>query len=201
MSLPILILFVGFAYVVLIGGLSLLKREELSAQFAIEAICITLVFCGLTAFLRIAIHPVLFLFILYLITMRVRLLVDIGTMFAKRRYFTQAESVFKLANSLWPDRLGNLAVRINTGVAHLQQGNFDEAVSIFKEIIQSGSQFRLGSKLEAAAHYNLGVAYLRQNKNAQAIAELNIVVESWPATEYARRASASLERCHHRSDP
>ncbi len=201
MSLPVLILFIGFTYVVLMGGLSLLKREDLSMQFAIEAVAITLIFSGLAAFAGVATHPVLFLFVVYLITMRVRLLVDIGTIFAKRRQFTLAERFFDLAKSLWPDQSGRTTVRINQGVACLQHDDIDEAINIFTEILQALNHSRTGAKLEAAAHYNLGVAYLRQNKDAQATVEFNIVVDSWPATEYARRASASLERHRRKSNP
>jgi Tfp pilus assembly protein PilF len=196
-SLPVMILFIGFAYVVLVGALSLLKREELSTQFAVESVVITLIFSGLASFAKVAIHPVLFLFVVYLITMRVRLVVDIGTIFAKRRQFEMAERFFNLTMHFWPDRPGKQAVLINQGVALLQSGDLAQAIASFTEIINSINNPRTGSKLEAAAHYNLGVAYLRQNKDAQATVEFNIVIDSWPATEYARRASANLEQ--HRS--
>ncbi len=194
-----MLLFIGFAYVVLIGALSLLKREELSTQFAVEAVAITLVFSGLANFAKIAIHPVLFLFVVYLITMRVRWVVDIGTIFAKRRQFEPAKRFFDLAMRLFPDQPGKQAVRINEGVAFLQSGDLDRAVDAFTEILNSINHPRTGAKLEAAAHYNLGVAYLRQNKDAQATVEFNIVIDSWPATEYARRASANLERHRQKS--
>jgi tetratricopeptide (TPR) repeat protein len=193
-SLPVMLLFIGFAYVVLIGALSLLKREELSTQFALEAVVLTLVFSGLAKFAMIAIHPVLFLFVVYLITMRVRLVVDIGTIFAKRRQFEMAERFFNLAMHLFPDRPGWQAVRINQGVALLQSGDLECAVAAFTEILESINHSQTGAKLEAAAHYNLGVAYFRQQKDAQATVEFNVVIDSWPATEYARRASANLER-------
>ena len=201
MSLPVLILFIGFAYVVLFGGLSLLKREELSAQFAIEAVAITLIFSGLAAYVNLEIHPVLFLFVVYLITMRVRLLVDIGTIFARRKQFPLAEQFFNFAMRVWPDQPGKLIVRINQGVAYFQQGDLDKAIAVFKEIMQAIDHSRINAKLEAAAHYNLGVAYLRQNKDAQATVEFNIVVDSWPATEYARHASANLEQHRRKSIP
>jgi len=193
-SLPVMILFIGSAYVVLIGVLSLLKREELSTQFAIEAVAITFLFGGLTAYNILTIHPVLFLLIVYFVTMRVPLLVDLGTIFAKRKQFPLAEKVFNFALQLWPDRSSQWTVRINQGVAYFQQGDFDKAIQIYQEILQSLDHCRVSAKLEAAAHYNLGVAYLRQNKDAQATVEFNIVVDSWPATEYARRASANLEK-------
>ncbi|MBN1535780.1 MAG: tetratricopeptide repeat protein [Anaerolineales bacterium] len=201
MSLPVLILFIGSAYIVLIGILSLLKREELSTQFAIEAIVITFIFCGLTAYTRLAIHPVLFLLIVYFITMRVPLLVDIGTIFAKRKQFPLAEKFFSFALQLWPDRSNTWIVRINQGVAYFQQGDFDKAIHVYQEILQSIDHCRVSAKLEAAAHYNLGVAYLRQNKDAQATVEFNIVVDSWPATEYARRASDNLEKHRRKNIP
>jgi hypothetical protein len=200
-SLPLLLIFVGFAYVILFGGIALLRREDLSAQFAIEAVVITLIFSGLARFAGVAIHPVLFLFVVYLITMRVRLIVDVGTIFAKRRQLVLAERLFALAMGLWPDQPGRLTVCINQGVARLQSGDLDGATSIFQEILQSINHSRTGAKLEAAAHYNLGVAYLRQHKDAQATVEFNIVVDSWPETEYARHASVNLEKHRHINKP
>jgi len=191
-SLPLLILFIGFAYVVMFGGLSLLKREALSAQFAIEAVVVTFIFSGLAAFAKLTIHPVMFLFVVYLITMRVRLLVDVGTIVAKRKQFSLAEKLFNFALRLRPDQPGRSIIFINQGVAYYQQGDFDKAINVFKDLLHSINHSKMSAKLEAAAHYNLGVAYLRQNKDAQATVEFNIVVDSWPATEYARRASANL---------
>ena len=76
MSNAVLLLLVGCAYVVLVGGLSLLRREGLSLRLAVEAALIILLAIGLVVVTGLVIHPVLFLLFLYVVTMRVRILVD-----------------------------------------------------------------------------------------------------------------------------
>jgi len=197
-SSPVIFLLVGFAYVVLVGGLSLFRREGLSMRFAIEAVILTGLASGLVALVGTYVHPVLFLLVLYLITMRVRLLVDIGTSLAKSGRLSQAESVYQLAARLWPDQTGLLVLQVNRGTALMQAGRLDEAIAMLKGVLEKSEQGYLGVKYEAAAHYNLGVAYLRKNQNALAVIEFNAVLDTWPASEYARRAAAALKK-HHNS--
>jgi tetratricopeptide (TPR) repeat protein len=200
-SLPVLLLLVGFAYIILFGGLALLRREGLSLRFAIEALVITGLFSGLAALTGISVHPVFFLLFLYLVTMRVRLLVDIGTFLARRGRFSQAERVYQLAARLWPDQTGSLVIQVNRGTAFLQSGKLDEAIAVLNSVLEKSGQGYLGVKYEVAAHYNLAVAYLRKNKEAQAIIEFNAVLDTWPASEYARRAAQALEQLHHKNNP
>jgi len=194
MSLPVLILIVGFTYIVLMGGLSLLRREGFSAQFAIEAITLTGLASGLVALAGFYVHPILFLLALYLITMRVRLLVDIGTTFAKSGRFSQADNVYQLATRLWPDETGKMVILVNQGTALVQQGRLDEAIAAFRSVLERSNQGYLSVKYESAAHYNLGVAYLRKNLEASAAVEFNAVLDTWPASEYARQAASALEQ-------
>ncbi len=198
MSAPVLILFVGVAYVVVFGGISLLRREGLSLRFAIEALLITGLVSGYCAMTGTSVHPVLFLLVLYLLTMRVRLLVDLGTWFARSGRFSTAESVFRLAARLWPDQASALIVLVNRGTALLQAGRLDEAVGMLKSVLEKSEQGYLGVKYEAAAHYNLGVAYLRGQQEANAIIEFNAVLDTWPGSKYANHAAAALEK-HSRS--
>ncbi len=191
---PILILFLGFSYVVLFGLLSLLRREGLSVQFAIEAVGITLISTALSASIPGEIHPVFFLLLLYLVTMRVRISVEAANFFARMGKFSQAEQIYRLGESLFPDRTNRTILRINIGTLRLQQGLLEEAISIFKEILAKAGQGELGVKYEAAAHYNLGVAYLRKEMDAKAQDEFHSVLETWPISEYARRAEAALKK-------
>lgn len=201
MNLPVVLLLEGLLYVVVFGVLSLLRREGLSGQFAFEATTITIIASGLTALTGFPTHPVLFLVILYLLTMRVRLLVDIGNIFAQRSMLNQADRLYTLAARLWPDRTSHLIVRINLGTLRLHQGALDEAIDTFKEILQKSSQGHLGVKHEAVTHYNLGVAYRRKKLEAQAIAEFAAVLDTWPTSEYARRAEAALARGRYKDKP
>ena len=192
MNLPALLLFEGFLFIVLFGGLSLLRRERLSGKFALEAIAITGVASGFTALTSVATHPILFFILLYLITLRVRLLVDLGNFFAQRGQFSSANRVYALAEYLWPDQTSRLIVQVNQGTVRLQQGALDEAITIFNNVLQIASEGYLGVKHEAAVHYNLGVAYRRKKMEARAVFEFNAVLDTWPVSEYARRAEAAL---------
>jgi tetratricopeptide (TPR) repeat protein len=201
LSLSIILLLVGFSYIILFGAVSLLRREGLSRRFAFEALIITLLVSGLTTLTGIQPHPVLFLILLYLLTMRVRLLVDLGNIFARRGQFEFADKLYNLAASLWPDATNSLILRVNQGTSLLQQKKLDEAIAIFNEVLEQAAQGYLGVKYEAAAHYNLGVAYLRKNMDARASIAFNAVIDTWPASEYARRAEVALEKHRRKNNP
>ena len=201
MNPPVILLLEGLLFVVVFGALSLFRREGLSVQFAVEATAITALAAGLTAFTPLAVNPILLLIVIYLVTMRVRLLVDLGTLLARRGRFEQADRVFQLALRLRPDPSGRLIVEVNQGAACLQRNTLDQAISIFKSVLEKAGQGYLGVKYESAAHYNLGVAYRRKNMEAQAIAEFNAVLDTWPASVYARRAEMALAQGHHKDKP
>jgi hypothetical protein len=52
----------------------------------------------------------------------------------------------------------------------------------------------LGIKYEAAAHYNLGLAYRRSGQESLAVGEFRQMLEVWPVSECARRAQICLKR-------
>jgi tetratricopeptide (TPR) repeat protein len=185
MSLPLIILLVGLSYVVLLGGLALFRREGLSLRFAIEAVCITAIVSGLAALTGFPINPVLFLILLYLLTMRVRLLVDLGNVFARQGKNLQAGKLYTLAANLWPDASSKLILMVNQATLLLQENQPDEAIAMFGDVLQQAGQGYLGVKYEAAAHFNLGVAYLRKNLPARATIEFNAVITWWPCSHTA----------------
>lgn len=201
MSLPIILLLEGFSFVVLFGAVSLLKREGLSRRFAVEGGIFTVAVSGLTAVTGLQTHPVLFLVLIYLLTMRVRVLVDLGNVFAKRGQFELADKLYHFADKLWPDETNHLILKVNQGTSLLQQKNIDEAIAIFTEILEQAEHGYLGVKYEAATHYNLGVAYLRKNMDARASIAFNAVIDTWPASEYARRAEIALEKHRRKNNP
>lgn len=200
-SLPILLLLEGFSFIVLFGAVSLLKREGLSKRFAIEGGIFTIVVSGLTAVTGLQTHPVLFLVLIYLLTMRVRVLVDLGNVFAKRGQFELADKLYGLAEKLWPDATNRLILQVNQGTSLLQQKKLDEAISIFNEVLEQAEHGYLGVKYEAATRFNLGVAYLRKNMDARASIAFNAVIDTWPASEYARRAEIALEKHRRKNNP
>jgi len=201
LPIPILLLLEGLLFVAVFGALSLFRREGLSIQFAVEAVVITLIASGLTAFTPLGVSPIFLLIVIYLVTMRVRLLVDLGTLLAQRGQFARADYVFTLALRLWPDQAGRLIVQVNQGATCLQRNALDEAIAIFQDVLQKAGQGYLGVKYEAAAHYNLGVAYRRKKMDAQAIVEFNAVLDTWPASVYARRAEMALEQSRRKEKP
>ena len=196
-----MILLEGLIFVAVVGALSLFRREGLSLQFALEAMAVMAVLSGLAAWTSWQVSPILALVLVYLVTMRVRLLVDLGTWLAERGRFAQADRCYALAKRLGPDSTGRLMIQLNQGVACLQRKSLDEAITIFKSVLDQTGQGYLGVKYESAAHYNLGVAYRRKNLEVQAIAEFNAVLDTWPASVYARHAQIALEQSRHKDKP
>jgi tetratricopeptide (TPR) repeat protein len=194
MSLHLLIGLIGLLYIVVFGGMSLLRREGLSIRFAVESVCITAIIVILVVLTSLQIHPVLFLLLLYMITMRVRIVVDLANVFARRGNYAQAERIYDLASHLWPDQTSDLIIKVNHAILLLQKNQINESISMFTEILSQANQGYLGVKYESAAHFNLGVAYLRNNNNSMATIEFNAVLDTWPASLYARRAQEALER-------
>jgi tetratricopeptide (TPR) repeat protein len=194
MQPPILILLVGILYVVVFGALSAFRREGLSGQFALVAMGITAIFTALSAMNIVQPHPVVLLIVLYLVTMRVRLVVDLANAFAARGKFERAEEIYRLGERFWPDTTSALLLQLNRSIAILQQDDPDTAIRLLEGVLGQSESGRLGVKQEAAAHYNLGVAYLRKDMKSKARIEFNQVLETWPATLYARHAQTALER-------
>ncbi len=83
----------------------------------------------------------------------------------------------------------------------LRKGFTDDAIRIFKGILEKGDQGHLGAKYEAAAHYNLGQSYRRKEMEPQAMAEFNAVLDTWPSSEYARRSRAILAHSREMESP
>ena len=199
MNQPLIILIVGLSYVVLVGGLALFRREGLSMRFAIEAAAITLVFSGLAALTGYPVNPVLFVILLYLFTMRVRLLVDLGSVFARQGNFSWAGKLYDLADRLWPDATGFLILNVNRATLLLKESKLDEAINMFSDVLKQTGNGYLGVKYEAAAHFNLGVAYLQKNLPGKATTEFNSVIDTWPTSLFAQHAQNALDRMRSKS--
>jgi tetratricopeptide (TPR) repeat protein len=198
---PMLLLLVGLCYILVFGGLTWLRREGFSLRFAVEAVVVTLVVTGLAAFTSYQMSPLLLILLLYVVTMRVRLLVDLGNYLARRGRRQQAASVYRLASRLGPDPAGSLILQINRGVLSVQEGRLDDAIELLQGVVAQSNSGYLGAKQECAAHYNLAVAYERKELDAQATLEFNAAVDTWPTSEYGRRAAAALQRRSKRASP
>jgi tetratricopeptide (TPR) repeat protein len=188
------ILLVGFFYILIFGGLSLLRREGLSNRFAFEVLGITaLAFAGAVV-TGTAINPILFLVLVYLISMRVRILVDLANLLASRGDYGRAISLLRLAPKLGPDKASLLIVLINQGVVLLRRGDPQEAQKLFLQVLEAAKEGGLGTKHEAACRYNLAVACNRLGQEAEAIRQFNEVAELMPTSIYSREAERAIKQ-------
>jgi tetratricopeptide (TPR) repeat protein len=199
MSLPAIILLEGLAFALVFSALALMRQEGLSPRLMVETLAVTLGVSGLAAASGYPIHPVLFLIVLYLLTMRVRLLVDVGNALARRRRFARAETVYDLARRLAPDHVGRTVIELNRAAMALQQERYTDAITRLTSLLDASRAGPLGPRYEAAAHYNLGVAYQRTGVEAQAIRAFNAAMDAWPASPYARQAEQALGQIRHQS--
>jgi tetratricopeptide (TPR) repeat protein len=189
----LILILIALLYTLVVGGLSALRREGLSLQFAIEVIVVASLLIGLSLISGEAMHPVLFLAVIYLVSMRARLLVDLGNLLARRGYHNWATKVYHLALNSRPDDSGRQIVTLNQAVHRLKQGQLTDATAMLEGLV-ADSQNPLGPKYEAAARYNLGVAYRRQGKEAKATVEFNKVIDVMPGSVYASGAQIALEK-------
>jgi tetratricopeptide (TPR) repeat protein len=187
-------LLIGFFYILIIGGLSLLRREGLSNQFAFEVLGITALTILLTVVTGTAINPILFLVIIYLASMRVRILVDLANLLTSRGDYGRAASLLQLASKLGPDRASRLILLTNQGVVLLRRGDPDGARKLFLQVLEAAKEGGLGLKYEAACRYNLAVACNRLGDEAGAVRQFNEVVELMPSSIYGKEAERALKQ-------
>ncbi len=189
----LLLLLIGLVYILLFGGLSLLRREGLSLRFALESLVVTLI-AAAGAWMGMTIQPLFFLVLLYLITMRGRVLVEVANILARRGAYQAADRLYGLALRLWPDTATRFITDINRATSLIKRGNADAAIALLTTVLDEGESGYLGLKYEAAAHYNLGIAYFRKEMNSRAVVELNAAIDVWPASQYARFAQVVLKK-------
>lgn len=194
MDSPFFLVLVGFIYVVLFGAMTVIRREHLSMRFAIESVVLTILAAGVVLLTGLNLHPVVFLAVLYLITMRVRLLVDIANFFSHRKQFALAEKLYNIAENAGTDANTRIMVLINRGVARIQQGKLDEAIQILTTIIEHSATEMMGMKYESACYYNLGIAWFRKGEKNKAREHFQTVLDTWPVSEYARFSKIMLKK-------
>lgn len=192
MTPSFLIFLVGLLYVVIFWSLSLLRRERLSNQFAYEGLGLTGIMFAAVRWGGIAVHPIYFLVLLYLITMRVRLLVELGNMLSKWGRYHQALAVYRLARHLFPDRSSRLIALINMAAVYLEQARPDRTIDVL-ENAKTQIVKQLGPKYAAGCCYNLGMAYRRTGRHADALRQFCEVGDIYPMSGYARLAEKARQ--------
>lgn len=194
MNPHLLILTIAFFYIVVFGGMSALRREGLSVQFALEVL-------GITAFVEAGalvtgatVNPILFLTLIYLLSMRARLLVDLANLLSARGRQRDAITVLQWAMSLFPDRSAWLIILVNMGIVQLRRQNPESAQALLESVLEEAGDGGLGIKYEAACRYNLGLALKRQGKEAEAVRQFNETIATFPHSIYGKAAEKALEQ-------
>jgi len=190
----LLLLLEACLFVLAFGALGFMRREGLSIQFALETAILTVVLVGGSWLTRLPLNPFMFLIILYLVTMRSRLVVDVANTLVRRNRKEMAFRLYDLALALRPDAASRLIVLTNRGAALLHSGQVDHAISTLEGVLADSQRSRLGIKYEAAARYNLGYAYELKGEDALSVMQYNEAIEVLPSSLYARAAQSALKR-------
>ncbi len=171
------------------AGPSLLGRERLAWGYVAEVALWGLALLALAWVLQMP-SPFLYLIVLYLVTMRTRLLVDLANALA-RRGRPAALRFYALAQRLALSPLDRASVRVNQGAALLQAGQVAAATAVLEDAL---AQDGLGLKLGAACRCNLGLACVKAGDVERGRRLLREAVAHMPASIYARRARFELQR-------
>jgi tetratricopeptide (TPR) repeat protein len=187
MTPSFLVFLVGLLYVVIFWTLSLLRRERLSNQFAYEGLGLTGIAFATVYWGGMAFHPIYFLILIYLITTRARLLVELGNLVARSGRQGLALALYRLALDLFPDSSSRLIVLINVGAAYLNQGKPELAINVLEDA-KAHIAKQLSPKHAAGCSYNLGMAYRRTGRLGDALRQFNEVGDIYPMSLFARLA-------------
>jgi tetratricopeptide (TPR) repeat protein len=188
----LLILLIGLFYLLGFGALSFLRRQGLSTRFAIEGLIVAAIGV-LLSLASVPVHPVLFLAVIYLITMRVRVLVDLGNWFASRGQYERALGLYRFSLRLSPDAVSHQIVLINRGVTLLRMQEPEAAYATLAAALTE-EEVQPGAKYLAAGYYNLGLACLRTGREAEAVRHFNEAIDALPTSIYAHGARQALKK-------
>jgi len=195
MNPHLLVFLIGLFYILIFGILSIIRREGLSTQFAIEAFIATSLVVVIGWLTNIAVGPLAFLIFIYLITMRGRLLVDLANLLSSRGRQRDAIKVLQWAERLLPDRSTRMVIQVNMGIVQLRRENPESAQQLFEDVLKDmDAGGGLGIKYEAACRYNLGQALMKQEKEVEAVRQFNETTIIYPNSIYAKAAARILER-------
>lgn len=191
----LLLVIIGISFILVFGGLSLLRREGLSIQLATEVIILTALVEAISLLTSTPVDPLPFLIFIYLITMRCRLLVDLANVFSSRGRQGNAIKLLQLSMRLLPDRSARLVILVNMGIVQLRRKNPASAQELFEGVLKDTERGGgLGIKYEAACRYNLGQSLMQQGKEAEAVRQFNETMVIYPNSIYARSAERIMEQ-------
>lgn len=193
MNIQLVTPLTGLLFILVFGGLSAVRGQKLSLQFALEGLALIGIATALIFLAGIPVNPVLFLAVIYLITMRTRWLIDLGNFLSQRRQHGVAQRAFSLAQRLWPDPVGRMLARIGSGVAHLKAGDPEHAIGVLQETLGEMPE-GIGSRYEASCRYNLGLAYRRTGREKEANLEFRRVLAVDQNSLFAIAARTALRQ-------
>ncbi len=78
-------------------------------------------------------------------------------------------------------------IKYEAGIAALEVANYSSAIDNLSKVVRMDSDYDNGG-----AQLNLGIAYLRNGDNDNAISNLQSVVQNFPDTDYAQEATNNL---------
>jgi tetratricopeptide (TPR) repeat protein len=188
----LLILLVSLLYLLGFGALSYMRRQGLSARLAVEGLIVAAIGAVLPL-VSVPVNPALFLAVIYVVTMRVRLLVDLGNWLTSRGRYGQALDLYQFALRLGPDAVSRQITLINRGVTQLRMQEPEAAYLTLTEALVD-EKVEPGAKYLAAGYYNLGLACRRTGREAEAIRHFNEAIDSMPTSIYAHGARQALQR-------
>ena len=183
---------IGLLYVLMFLGLSRLRRERISLRFAAEGLCITCIFHAAVRWGGLLLHPVCFLLLLYFLTMRVRLLVEAGTVLSGWGRYEDALRVYRFGLKLFPDGPSRLITMIDMAATCLKLGRPERVIELL-EPEKSAIREQLGPKHVAAAFFNLGMAYRRSGRPDDALRSFAEAEHAFPLSKYAVFARKALD--------
>lgn len=191
------ILLVGALYLAGFTGLSVLRRQKPVARLWIEGGILTGAAVAL-CLLYVPPHPILFLVLLYLATMRVRLLVDLANLLTGRGRFRAGLAVLDFGLRLAPDPASRQIALINRGVTQLRMGEPQAAYFTLQAVMLKES-LKTAARYQAAGWYNLGVACERTGRAQEAERCFRTAIQVLPGSLYALGADKALKRAAERA--
>jgi tetratricopeptide (TPR) repeat protein len=180
--------------------MSVLRREGLSNQFAFEVLGITAAVEAGALLTDTTVNPILFLVVIYLLSMRARILVDFANLLSARGRQRDAIRLLQLALRLFPDQTTRLITLVNMGIVQLRRQNPESAQALLESVLEEAGHGSLGIKYEAACRYNLGLALQRQGNDVEAVRQFNEAADVLPNSVYSRAAEQALEKRRREQD-
>ena len=193
MNPHLVIVLAALLFILVTGGLSLLRREVPSVRLVVEVLALTGLSIGISIVTGASLNPIFFFIFLYLITMRCRVLIDLGNLLSSWGYHKAALSAYRLSMRLEPDLITRITALVSYAAVLVRVGVLEEAIRILEEVLEKHGE-GMHPKHNSACHYNLGVAYMRLGNESRAVREFNDTIDAWPLSLYATGASAALER-------